>query len=282
MGFLSAFSSLASSIGSGLSSGSLPLGDWSGGWTNFSSNQSKLKDAYRRQYDYSERYAKESPSWVVEGLRSAGLNPILALQDGSITGASTPNPSLPSGDGSGQFSLGGKSKSERDLINSQITTAKKTADNLEANTDKLHNDVEVAKAHVANETALNNARIENIKQDTLNKANTRGLTGPFSAANQVGQDLDRITNSALDWAKKDIRKTGNNVKSAIDFLKRVVSPTSNSAKDYSKGSERLDTIHGDIEKHKLEIENSRHTPEGRKKYLRWVNQHMGDPAEYWR
>jgi len=235
MGFFSSLGSLVSSLGSGLSSGSLPLGDWSGGWTNFSSNQSKLKDAYKRQYDYSQRYATESPSWVVEGLRSAGLNPILALQDGSITGASTPNPSLPSGDGSGQLSLGGKSKAERNLIDAQITSAKRSADNLEANSDKLRNDIAVSKAQLANETALNNARIENIRQDTINKGYTGGHSGVSAGINAIGHVLRETGEGALDWTKNDISKT-------IEGVKRIGASISNSARDWFNGKKAIENL----------------------------------------
>ena len=39
-------------------------------------------------YKYAERYARNSPSWNVAGLRNAGLNPILAATGGQFSGGS--------------------------------------------------------------------------------------------------------------------------------------------------------------------------------------------------
>lgn len=51
-------------------------------------NQLKLM---REQYQYAQRYAENSPSWNVKGLRAAGLNPILAAAGGSFGGGSVPS-----------------------------------------------------------------------------------------------------------------------------------------------------------------------------------------------
>lgn len=48
------------------------------------------KKLMKRQFVYNQRYAKEGPSWQVEGLRAAGLNPILAAGTTSSYNASMP------------------------------------------------------------------------------------------------------------------------------------------------------------------------------------------------
>lgn len=45
------------------------------------------------QYEYAERYAHNTPSWNVSGLRHAGLNPILAAS-GGFSGGSSPSTSV--------------------------------------------------------------------------------------------------------------------------------------------------------------------------------------------
>ena len=74
---------LAETIQGAFKSGALPLGDWSGGWTDFSSGQSKLKDAINRYENSSKALttweALNLPTLQKQGLMDAGFNPILAL-----------------------------------------------------------------------------------------------------------------------------------------------------------------------------------------------------------
>ena len=106
MGFLAALGSWAGNAVSGMLSNSSLGGDLTGGWLDYSSAQSKLKYSLKSQYKYAQKYAKNSPSWNVEGLRAAGLNPILAINGGNISDVTTPDASMPSGGAGFRYSDG--------------------------------------------------------------------------------------------------------------------------------------------------------------------------------
>lgn len=68
------------------------------GWVNSYFDKKAEKRAYKNQlklmaaqYEYAQRYAENTPSWNVTGLRNAGLNPILAANGGSFGGGSVPS-----------------------------------------------------------------------------------------------------------------------------------------------------------------------------------------------
>ena len=130
MGFWSALGSWAGNAGSGMLSNSSLGGDLTGGWLDYSSAQSKLKYSLKSQYKYAQKYAKNSPSWNVEGLRAAGLNPILAINGGNISDVTTPDASMPSG-GQG-FGVKFGSKLERDAQLSTIAANSALADKTKA------------------------------------------------------------------------------------------------------------------------------------------------------
>lgn len=54
-------------------------------------NKKNMRDQAGLQYDYAARYAKNSPTWNIEGLRYAGLNPMLAVSNGVNFGANIPS-----------------------------------------------------------------------------------------------------------------------------------------------------------------------------------------------
>lgn len=54
-------------------------------------NKKNMRDQAALQYKYAERYALNSPSWNIKGLRDAGLNPMLAVSNGVNLGANIPN-----------------------------------------------------------------------------------------------------------------------------------------------------------------------------------------------
>lgn len=54
-------------------------------------NKKNMRDQAALEYAYAQRYALNSPSWNVQGLRDAGLNPILAVSNGVNLGANIPN-----------------------------------------------------------------------------------------------------------------------------------------------------------------------------------------------
>lgn len=54
-------------------------------------NKKNMRDQAKLQYKYAQRYALNSPTWNVQGLRDAGLNPMLAVSNGVNLGANIPN-----------------------------------------------------------------------------------------------------------------------------------------------------------------------------------------------
>lgn len=74
-----------------------PVGSYFEGSINSYFDKKAESRAYERQlalmeaqYDYAQRYAENTPSWQVKGLRDAGLNPILAVSNGVTMGGSAP------------------------------------------------------------------------------------------------------------------------------------------------------------------------------------------------
>ncbi len=55
------------------------------------------KKAAERNYKYSEKFAKNTPSWNVAGLEKAGLNPMLAAGANATSGAGSVGVGAPSG-----------------------------------------------------------------------------------------------------------------------------------------------------------------------------------------
>lgn len=271
MGFLSSVGALASSalgsVGSGLSYVSPVLGSVGsiassgnfGGWLDFSSGQSKLKDAYRRSLQAEEYTARNSPSWTVDGLRQAGLNPILALQDGSVTAAHGVNPTLSQGEGEVNFSLKKRTDKENELLEEQAKSASATASNLEANTAKIHNDIKNDNLRTSSDIAVNNAKIANMSQDTENKLTTRGLGGIFGMSNQFSEGLSRFVRSSAHFSNDAVERgvfraydktSKDGWKGARPFLlpeekqvlKKVGASLSNSAKDFSEGYKKHSSL----------------------------------------
>lgn len=84
----------------------------------------------RYAYKMSSKYALNSPSWNVQGLRNAGLNPILAASRGSFGDALQPN--TPNGDLSHSGASVDSSlltrKNENRLLEAQASTARKQGD----------------------------------------------------------------------------------------------------------------------------------------------------------
>ena len=69
-------SALSSILGG--ASGSGTFGAWDGGWSTYSSGQSRTKYALEKAYEMQRRAWKEGPSAIRAGLEKAGVNPLLA------------------------------------------------------------------------------------------------------------------------------------------------------------------------------------------------------------
>lgn len=132
------------------------------------------KRSLARQYAYAQQYALNSPSWNVEGLRRANLNPILAATDGAFSSPTVPSVSQnwrsADGDG-GRLGVSIPIEKQREMMDAQIAAIKADKD-------------------------LKEAQENNVKQDTENKHNTGGLSGAYGAANSVvNRALDSLSTS---------------------------------------------------------------------------------------
>lgn len=157
-----------------------------GGWLSNFWNRKSEKRAYqtqlnlmKAQYAYAQRYAENSPSWNVTGLRNAGLNPILAVSNGVNLGASTASvPSVNSHSNSADFTSNSEGKAKYDpLYNKQM-------ENLAA-------DTEMKKANASSTTMRAQADVEKSKAEA-----TRAL-----------YDADRLM----------IENRSRGIKSTVDF-----------------------------------------------------------------
>lgn len=131
---------LSGGISSGFSSGAkaLALNAISQGMA-FGLNARSASQSWDRQKNWATR----GPSYVMTGLRNAGLNPILAAGSGISSGASrAPQaaPAAPGGQGTG-ISLAG---AQRDLLKSQTNASNQMADKAEAdkNLSEVRNFIE--------------------------------------------------------------------------------------------------------------------------------------------
>ena len=178
--------SIAAMIGGAAASKGMELANtvgtsYLGSLINYSFGKKAEKVSLRRQYKYAEKYAKNSPSWTVEGLRNANLNPILAATDGAFSSPTVPSVSTPS------FSGGGSSgDSILDGLNtlSNLQTADKQRDLMSAQAALTKADAELAEARIDTEQAhqaklLSDA--EKARVDSDNARHTKGVNNIWSA-----------------------------------------------------------------------------------------------------
>lgn len=124
-------------------------------------------------YEYAERYAQNSARWQMEGLENAGLNPILAVTNGSMAGTF------------GNASSG--------TVSSNFHSARQRLDLAGA---------AAAVSHTAKENALLDAQIKQVEAQTANtlidarnKRETNGLSGNAAAVSVLAHKLG-LGNSA--------------------------------------------------------------------------------------
>lgn len=108
-----------------------------GALQNYYFGKKSEKNSLARQYYYAQQYALNSPSWTVQGLRNANLNPILAATDGAFSSPTVPSVSTPNLGSSGSSPdisgmLGALNslatgEKERELMEGQTSVAKSQA-----------------------------------------------------------------------------------------------------------------------------------------------------------
>lgn len=186
-------------------------------------------------YQLAKKYATNTASWAVEGLKRAGLNPILAGIDSNLsssTGDAQPQQSghkVSSGSVRGASVSGGHNLShginlanaiqsfsasdqarsqaeinkaqatvQRETLPSQIASAKFEADKLRQESSNLAVSNEQIQANTAESLAraeLIHSQAKKNAVDTYNAAKNAGLSGPFGAASRLGAEIQGPRNA---------------------------------------------------------------------------------------
>lgn len=143
MGFWSALGSAFSNAASGIS-----LHDATGGWSDMSSREHSAKYNAKLALKYSQAYdqwqALNMPTYTMQGLRDAGLNPILAT--GQDYGG-TINTAMPQ--------AGGDSRIFQGIARKESQIAEASLDNIKARTDAERASADAVKSNA--ETNKKNA-----------------------------------------------------------------------------------------------------------------------------
>lgn len=149
-------------------------------------------------YDLAKRYGTNTASWAVEGLKKAGLNPVLAAIDSNLSSSL--------GNASPQGSTGRHSKS----VPSSSAPSTVSPSNIRlsalqdlANSAKQGELLDVQKSNIEADT-------RNKEQDTINKSQNEGLTGGFAVVNQLlkasglKDDMKSLAKEGVNWLKRKI------------------------------------------------------------------------------
>ena len=141
-------------------------------------NKKNMRDQAALQYQYAERYAKNSPSWNIQGLRDAGLNPILAVSNGVNLGANIPNisNSSPSGGGKGtKFT-----EALNNIQQNQIGLKQASAAETQSNASVIQAEASAKQANAAllraqSEASLNAAKTNQVNQEIIHNRQGGGF-----------------------------------------------------------------------------------------------------------
>lgn len=154
-------------------------------------------------YAYAKKYAENSPSWTVKGLRDAGLNPILAADGGftASTGSSVGgySSSIPSDSANpvSEYLSQEESSTRKKNLEAQGTQIKANIDTLEsqknlndANASAVLQNASATTMKAQADVAEANARIEEINQRVRFNEAGHGFKTPFlNDASRIGKEL---------------------------------------------------------------------------------------------
>lgn len=161
-------------------------------------NEKMLKRNAALQYQYAQRYAENTPTWSVKGLRNAGLNPILAVSNGVSFGGNTP--SIPQTDDFQGSSLGFNGtvmrKIQQKQAQSNIETQESQKQLNDANASAALQNAKANTMQAQAAVAESNARIAQINQTVENIDKGGGYK------TSVGQDFHRTLDGVYNGVKE--------------------------------------------------------------------------------
>lgn len=177
------------------------------------------------EYDWKKQYAENSAKWNVEGLKNAGLNPILAASGGFTPSQMTSGPVSAQRHSSGS-ALGNSADMKSDwdiagntaslmgtaktaaLLGSEIKEARAKAEVADKTTPvqidaaKKQNELlEAQKNKAASDAAASLASAEKAKRETADLADRRGYTGEAANAILAARDLGQAGNAVINQVK---------------------------------------------------------------------------------
>lgn len=222
------------------------------------------------EYDWSKRYAENSSKWQVEGLKAAGLNPLLAASNGNFAstyGNSSPVTAKRSSGGSaignsadmhGNLDMAGSAAHIADalkkttVMDAEAKSARASA-NVAASTQEAN--INSAKADAAlKEQQLNTERLLQNKyaQETAESAartshqslETEKLARSGGYSSTIMKDVNTLGSYIMDSAKKGMDSIGDVLKHSA---KEDSSPVS--VKEAEKQSQTLKKALRDYDSH---------------------------------
>lgn len=177
------------------------------------------------EYDWKQRYAQNSPKWSVEGLKNAGLNPILAasggftpsqMTSGSVTaqhrssGSALGNSADMRGNWDIAGGLAGAISSARNLslMSSEMKEAKakaevasKTVPSQVEAVKKQNALLEAQTTKAASDAAASLAQAEKAKRETADLADKEGSKGWAAEARLLARDIKDVGAQVLNQIK---------------------------------------------------------------------------------
>lgn len=129
------------------------LGAWDGGWSTYSSGQSRTKYALEKAYEMQQRAWAEGPSAIRKGLEKAGVNPLLATSSfGNVSAPSASFSDSPVGGSTVDFSAlkGMTAKEQKKIKENEVDQGRANVDRTKAETEAIEASADAKRAEILN------------------------------------------------------------------------------------------------------------------------------------
>ena len=214
---MSFWAALGSAV-AGASSGGV-LGNWDGGWSTYSSGQSRSKYSANLGYEYSALAARTMPLAQRQGLEKAGYNPLLAIDGGMSSPTMGASWSEPTSGLSGKLDFeglkGALAKEKKDIAKNEVVRGEKTNDLIDSQNVKTK--TEAAKNVVSSfgdvaQAAVNMAIAKKVLDGSAS------AKGAAKAAKTVGGDAIPLWKLRSPDAATSAKGVGSGLKGALNFV----------------------------------------------------------------